>query len=100
MAIGTGLIKAQIDADVAAAALTAVKLLRMLDQLHEFFLITPDASLTAAGVGYTQAEVNTMKAAFNADGPLIASIFRGQATLGAAQDFRANLFQMCGDCVD
>lgn len=95
MSIGIALNKAQLDADMASAALEIAKLLRVIDQLHEFFLITPDATLT--GIGYTAAEVATLKTCWNTDGPLLAQVIRGQVALPAAQDFRANLFQLIGD---
>ena len=97
MSIGIALAKAQLDADMAAAALDLAKLLRVIDQLHEFFLITPDATLEAAPLGYTAAEVATLKTCWNTDAVLLAQIIRGQAALPAAQDFRANLFQLIGD---
>lgn len=97
MTIGIALTKPQLDADMAAAALEIAKILRVIDQLHEFFLITPDATLESAAIGYTAAEVATLKSCWNNDGPLLAQIIRGQVALPAAQDFRANLFQLIGD---
>jgi len=98
MTIGAALSKSQLDSDMAAVALGIAKLLRQIDQLHEFFLITPDATLEGlTPVAYTAAEVATLKSAWNNDAPLLASIIRGQVNLPSAQDFRANLFQMIAD---
>lgn len=97
MTIGIALTKAQVDTDTAAAGLEVARLLRVLDQLHEFFLITPDATLTGLTPGYTAAEVATLKTIFNGDMVTLAAVIRGQQALPSAQDFRANLFQLIGD---
>lgn len=95
MTIGIPLTKSTLDSDMGQIALEQAKFLRLLDQIHETFLIHPDADFTA--IGYTAGEVATMKSAWNNDGPLLASIIRGQAALPVAQDFRANIAQMQGD---
>lgn len=95
MPIGIPLSKTQLDSDMGQVAVELVRLLRQLDQLHELFLLHPDADFT--GLGYTATEVATLKSAWNNDGPLLASIIRGQSTLGVAQDFRANICLMMGD---
>lgn len=95
MTIGIALTKQQLDSDMATVGLEMARLLREIDQLHEFFLITPDPTLT--GLGYTAAEVATLKSIWNTDMVTLAAVIRGQQPLPAAQDFRANLFQLIGD---
>ncbi len=98
MTIGTPLQKTTLDSDMADVGLRIAKVLREIDQLHQFFLITPDAVLEALlPVAYTAAEVATLKTIWNADMPLLAQVIRGQAPLPASQDFRANLFQLIAD---
>lgn len=100
MTIGIALQKANLDADMGNAALHLVTFLRMTDQLHETLLIASDAELKALGytdgTNSTPNEIATIKSAWNNDAVLIANLVRGLATLGAAQDLRANLFQMVG----
>lgn len=95
MTIGIALTKGQLDTDVGAAALELVKLLRVIDQLQELFLIHADADFTA--LGYTAGEVATMKSAWLTDAPQLAQIVRGLAALPVAKDFRANIDLMMGD---
>lgn len=95
MTIGIALNKAQLDADMGAAVLELVGFIRRAQQLQELFLIHPDADFTA--LGYTAAEVTTLKSAWLTDAPQLVQITTGAATLATAKDFRANLFQMMGD---
>jgi uncharacterized protein YaiL (DUF2058 family) len=94
MTIGLQLQKAQLDRDLGQTALALRKVLAQIEQLHHFCLITPDATLV--NLGYTQAEVNTIKSAF-VDGDTLNSLATGTGTLAAPQNLLANLDQLAGD---
>lgn len=95
MTIGIALNKSQLDADTGALALEMARFIRRLQEIREFYLITPDAVLTA--LGYTTSEVATQKSAWITDGGIIINVLTGAAALPTAQDMRANIFQMYGD---
>lgn len=98
MTIGIALTKQQLDADTGSLALEMVRFLARLQQMREFFQITPDATLEGLAPGYSAAEVATLKSAFVSDAGTIINVLTGAAALPAAQDLRANIFQCCGDC--
>lgn len=95
MTIGIALNKAQLDVDMGNTVLHLVAFLRQSGQLQELFNIHPDPDFTA--IGYTAAEVTTLKSAWLTDAPQLAQIVIGAAALAAAKDFRSALFQMMGD---
>lgn len=99
MTIGTPISKGQLDADMAAGVNHLIAFRRIAAQLQVSFNMHPDADYTAASVGYSAAEVATMKSAWLTDAPQLAQIIDGLAALGAAKDFRASLYQMAGDGV-
>jgi hypothetical protein len=87
--------KATVDNDVGQASLALRNAFRRIQQLRHFCLITPDATLVA--LGYTQAEVTTLKSAM-ADGDLLRQACEGAIAL-PQQDYRLNLDQLAGDLV-
>lgn len=98
MSIGlnANLTKAGLDGDLGSAALALRNAFRRIQQLEHFCLITPDGTLTA--LGYTAAEVATLKSAMS-DGDKLRQIYEGSLALPATQDFRLNLDQLSGDLV-
>lgn len=97
MTIGSPIDKNVLNADMAAGVNHLIAFRRIASQLQVTFNMHPDADYTA--VGYTAAEVATMKSAWLTDAPQLAQIIDGLATLAATKDFRASLYQMAGDGV-
>lgn len=97
MTIGIALDKAKLDADMGTAVNHLIAFRRIAAQLQVSFNQHPDADYTA--IGYTNAEVATMKSAWLTDAPQLGQIIDGLAALGAAKDFRENLYLMGGDAV-
>jgi hypothetical protein len=84
MSIGTIVDKPFLDGTIGVNVLNLLRELRKADELHHYFVITPDATLTA--MGYTAGEVATIKSAYG-------DLFQGhQVLLGlAVQAIAANL---------
>lgn len=93
MTLGITTTKLQLDAISGGIALDLAKVMREIEELHHFLLITPDSTLVA--LGYTSAEVATLKSAFT-DGDKLGQIYEGTVNLPTAQDFRLNLSQLAG----
>lgn len=96
MSIGLVTTKQNLDNDIGLVSLALRNAFRRIEQLRHYFLITPDATLVA--LGYTQAEVTTIKSAF-VDGDTLRLIWEGTNALPVAQDFRVNMDQLAGDLV-
>jgi hypothetical protein len=97
MSIGLNAVmtKATLDNDVGRTASMFHEAFERIRRHRHFFVITPDATLVA--LGYTAAEVATMKSAF-ADGDLVRQAVEGSITLPQL-DYRLNLDLLAGDLV-
>ncbi len=95
MTIGITVNKAQLDNDMGQAVVTLLNAFRRIEQLHHDLVITPDATLV--GMGYLQAEVNTIKSAFT-DGDNLRQGADGTIAL-PQQNYLASLDQLAGDLV-
>lgn len=93
--IGLGTTKGQLDSDMGSTVLELLNAFRRIEQLHHDLLITPDATLT--NMGYTVAEVATIKSAF-LDGDNLRQGAEGTIAL-PQQNYLANLDQLGGDLV-
>ena len=85
MSIGLSQGKADIDAQLAQAAIQLREALLVIQRLQAFLAATPDATLVTAG--YTAEEVATIKSA-SSDMDKLRTIFEGTATQASAYDFR------------
>ena len=92
--LNSNVTKTSLDSDTGNACAALRKAFAQIEELHHYFLITPDATLTS--LGYTASEVAIIKSAFS-DGDQLYNIAIGNATLVSAVNLMANIDQMIGD---
>jgi len=93
---GIPLTKAQLDSDMGQTAGLLRKVFARIELLQHCMLIHPDQDFI--NLGYSQAEVNQFKAAFN-DGLTILQAATGLTTIPVATNLMANLDLLAGDLV-
>jgi hypothetical protein len=87
MSVGITYTKVQLDNAVGSLVIELENALRRCAAMASYLAATPDATLIA--LGYTQAEVNTLKSAFVTDLTQYEATYRAAATVTPAKDFRA-----------
>jgi hypothetical protein len=87
--------KAQIDSKAGGLALTVRNALRDIVAFKAFLDGKTDAQLMDVSIGYTQQEVNDLRAAFT-DLKKLSDIANAQATQPAASNFFFNAVKLYG----
>ena len=93
MAVGLPTNKLDIDPKAGSIAVRLRDVFQEIQYTQAWLAGQPDADLVA--LGYTQAEVNTLKSALS-DLDQLRTIFTGNATLATAKDFRTFAKRLCG----
>jgi hypothetical protein len=93
MAVGLPTNKLDIDSKAGSIAVRLRDVFQEIQYTQAWLAGQPDADLVA--LGYTQAEVNTLKSALS-DLDQLRTIFTGNATLATAKDFRTFAKRLCG----
>lgn len=93
MAVGLPTNKLDIDAKTGSIAVRLRDVFQEIQYTQAWLSSQADADLTA--LGYTSAEVATLKSAM-ADLDQLRTIFIGNASLATAKDFRTFAKRLCG----
>ena len=93
MAVGLPTNKLDVDSKTGSIAVRLRDLMQEIQYTAAWIAGQTDQDLI--NLGYTQAEVNTLKSAMS-DLDQLRTIFVGNATLGTAKDFRTFAKRLCG----